>query len=77
MKWTTTIQAIDPITGKLLTWSGPLIEALTWRMAEYYCQNNGLGYCKVNGRLIAEIPCTEEGKADFKGLIDYDIIQLN
>lgn len=54
MKFTTTIIAINPITGELCEWAGPHIEALTWRMAEQYCQKNGLGYCKVDGILIEE-----------------------
>ena len=37
-------------------WGGPNIEAETQKAAEEYCQENGLGYCKVIGELIEEIP---------------------
>ena len=55
MLFTTVIQAIDPTDNELKTWQGPTIEALSWSLAEQYLQENGLGYCKVNGVLHAEV----------------------
>jgi hypothetical protein len=54
-KFTTEIRAIDPNDGELKVWQGPNIEALNWQEAEMYCQNNGLGYCKVVGEFVEEI----------------------
>jgi hypothetical protein len=51
----THIKAICPITKELKTCEGPLIKALSFDDADYYCQNNGLGYCFVIGELIDEI----------------------
>ena len=50
--WTTEILAIDT-NGEIVLYRGPNIEAETWKGAEKYCQENGLGYCKVTGELIA------------------------
>jgi len=54
-KFATSIKAIDPKTRGLVKFSGPIIEAKTWSAAETYCQENGLGYCKVTG-IIEEEP---------------------
>lgn len=54
-KFATTIKAIDPISGQICDFSGPVIEAKTWSEAETYCQENGLGYCKVTA-IIRESP---------------------
>lgn len=51
----TSIQALDPITNKMKFWAGPNIPAPTERLAREYCDNSGLGYCKIEGELIAEI----------------------
>lgn len=56
MWFATTIRALDPITGEMKHWIGPNIEAPSMALAQEYCQNNGLGYCKIEGQLIAEIP---------------------
>lgn len=76
--WCTTITAIDPITTEMKSWCGPNVPGINKADAERYCQKNGLGYCKVDGELIAEIPCIEGSyKPDFKNRIDYDNIQNN
>jgi hypothetical protein len=49
--WTTEIQAIGT-NGEIALYRGPNIEAETMELAEKYCQENGLGYCKVKGELI-------------------------
>ena len=54
-KWTTEIQAIDPFDLELKTWMGPIIESPSLEDAERYCQENGLGYCKIIGEFIEEI----------------------
>ncbi len=66
-KFVTEIRAIDPITNELKTYSGPDIEAISFKLADEYCQLNGLGYCKVVGELIT----------DFTNDIDYHTIQNN
>lgn len=56
-RWCTEIQAIDPnATDKgVILWFGPYVEANTLEEAKKYCQER-LGYCKVVGELIEEIP---------------------
>jgi hypothetical protein len=51
--WTTEIRAIDP-EGKQTLYRGPNIKALTFELAEAYCGEHGLGYCKVTGELIEQ-----------------------
>jgi hypothetical protein len=46
--WSTLIKAIDPSDNCLKTWKGPNVPGSTRQDAEYYCQVNGLGYCKVD-----------------------------
>jgi hypothetical protein len=59
MIWLTEIQAVDPETGVLCKWSGPRVEADTKHEAYNYLQTNGLGYCRVLGKLIVDIDLTE------------------
>lgn len=69
--WTTTITAL--INRELKTFGGPNIEAPTKRLAEEYCQLNGLGYCVISGQLVSEIPTKEDGVTpDWDGKVDYD-----
>jgi hypothetical protein len=76
--FSTSITAINPITGHLTKYCGPNIPAISWKEADYYCQHNGLGYCKVDGELIAEIPCKDGTyEPDFGKTINYDNIQNN
>lgn len=71
--WVTEIRAIDPVDGEMKTWAGPNVPGISWGFAEQYCQDNGLGYCKVIGQLIAEIPCKSNNPWDDLGdRIDYD-----
>lgn len=72
--WTTSIRAIDPKTRELKNWCGPHVPGINAQTAQEYCENNGLGYCKVDGELIAEIPFNTAGT---EGMIDYDNIQNN
>jgi len=50
----TEIKAIDPNDGELKYWSGPHIKAISFSDAQRYCNENGLGYCKVIGLLERE-----------------------
>lgn len=78
--WVTEIIAINPNDSErgLVNWCGPEIKALTHRQAEEYCQNNGLGYCRVIGELIIEIPCKDGTlEPNFEKSIDYEQSQLN
>ncbi len=49
--FTTNIQAISPNDGKLKTYSGPYIFGTTKEEAQKYCEDNGLGYCKIEAEL--------------------------
>jgi hypothetical protein len=46
-RWVTHIEAIDYKDRGLKLWVGPYIEAPTKKLAQEYCDNNGLGYCRV------------------------------
>ena len=54
--YTTLIRATDPLDGELKTWMGPYVPGISFSDAESYCQNNGLGYCKVDAQYLGEIP---------------------
>lgn len=51
----TKITALDPITGEMKNWTGPNIPAYSWDSAEKYLQENGLGYCEIDGIVRAEV----------------------
>ena len=51
MLFTTTIQAVNPHTKELCTFRGPNIESISFDLAQDWCDNNGMGYCKVDGIL--------------------------
>lgn len=71
--WATEIRAISPIDGRLKLYGGPNVPGLTEGMAQQYCEDNGLGYCKVVGELIAEIPCKPGTyEPDFSNQVNYD-----
>lgn len=53
--YTTEIIAIDPLTGELTKYAGQYVPGISFKDAENYCQQNGLGYCKVIGVLISEV----------------------
>lgn len=77
-QWVTEIRAIDPITGELKEYMGPNVLGINLQDAEYFCQNNGLGYCKVTDELIAEIPTKSDGTTpDWDNMTDYEKINNN
>ena len=53
--YTTEILAVNPETNELSKFAGPNVQGLTWQDANKFCQENELGYCRVNGMLISEI----------------------
>ncbi len=53
--WTTIIVARDPADEKLTLWMGPNVPGRTLDEARAYCQEYGLGYCRVDGEYICEI----------------------
>lgn len=63
-KFATTIKAIDPISGQICDFSGPVIEAKTWSAAQKYCDENGLGYCKISGIIEDEPVLSGEDMAE-------------
>lgn len=74
--WATLIIAMDPIDGEYKEFAGPCIPAPTKELAFDYCQKYGLGYCMIEGRIIAEIPM-KDGEPDYDNLIDYELRDLN
>ncbi|KAA5532672.1 hypothetical protein F0919_17990 [Taibaiella lutea] len=76
--YTTVIRAISPIDGELKTFLGPNVPGISISDAQNYCEKNELGYCKVDGKLIAEIPCRPgTHEADWKKMVDYEDPELN
>lgn len=53
MIWLTEIKKPDPLTGELLTFCGPRIEANSWEEAVQKIRK--VKYCRVLGSLVAEI----------------------
>ena len=75
--WLTEISAYDPATGQMKEWGGPNVPGINLVDAKRYCQMNGLGYCKVLGELIEEIPVHKDTwEPDWGNKIDYDNIGL-
>ncbi len=72
-KWSTLIKAIDPHTGDLKLYSGPLITSISKDIAIEWCFQN-CGYLDVSDEVVSIIPCDEnynpiwERKQDFDNL---------
>ncbi len=78
MIYVTEIKAICPHSGDLKTYCGPNVPGISIETAQEYCEMNGLGYCRVIGELIAEIPCKEGTyEPDFNKMVDYENERLN
>ena len=73
----TELRAEDPKSGHLKTWCGPNVPGITIADAQAYCERNGMGYLKVIGELLAEIPWTDDEEADKRNTIDYQTPKLN
>ena len=54
----TSFRAIEQETGELKTYGGPNLPAISWAMAEAWCKRFA-PHLKVEGLLVAEIPCKE------------------
>lgn len=68
----------DNNSDMVVKFAGPNVPGIDEKTAQEYCDNNGLGYCKVVGELIAEIPCKEgTHEPDFSNMMDYQNIQNN
>lgn len=50
--WMTKVTAIDPFSGDVKTYDGPLIPGVTRMDAEQYCEDHGLEYCEIVGVLV-------------------------
>lgn len=66
--------AICSKTGDTKKWCGPNVPGISFATAQEYCEKNGLGYCKVIGKLVAEIPADSKG---LDGMIDHENPTLN
>jgi hypothetical protein len=64
--YTTKIRAISPIDGELKTYVGPNVPGISFQTAQDYCDNNGLGYCRVDGMLISEISFSDNKCIDYE-----------
>lgn len=74
----TLVTAISHKDGELKNYIGPNVPGISFADAQDYCENNGLGYCKVNGLLVAEIPCKDGTlEPDWDKMIDYEKKNLN
>ena len=49
----TEIQALDEY-GNIQKWAGPKIKAGSFEEAKQYCDDNGLGYCRIVGEFLFE-----------------------
>lgn len=75
--YTTIIKAISPKDGELKTYYGPIVEGISKKDAQDYC-NNKLGYCTIVGELVSRIPTKKDShKPDWAARIDYDKLNLN
>jgi len=59
--YTTRITALCSQTGHLVSFSGPLIRAISRADAQRWCNNNGLGYCVVGGVIVSQTEYDAEG----------------
>lgn len=74
--YVTEIKAVDYIDGMLKDYAGPNVYGISFTDAQDYCNNNGLGYCKVVGLLVAEIPF-DNYTPEPSRVVDYEISRLN
>lgn len=71
--WATQILAYCPHSRALFHWQGPHVPGIDKADAERFCQENGLGYCRVVGQVIEEIPCDDKtGKPDFSRRLSFE-----
>ena len=75
-KWATKIIAVDRRDGEIYDWCGPNIEAPSEKLAQEYCDANGMGYCFVVGELLGEGRCIN-GRPVRKGWINHTLEEKN
>lgn len=76
--WCTTIYAKCAVTGEMKKYCGPNIQAFTPGLARAWADNNGLGYCHIDGELESEIPCKAGTyDPDFSKQINFSSYQEN
>lgn len=76
--WYTEIRALDPKDGKIKSYAGDNIKAISSCDARNILDYTGRGYMEVKGELICEIPCKENSfEPDFLNMIDYNKHQNN
>jgi hypothetical protein len=63
-KYITIIRAIDPKTNELCNWMNPNVPGISFATAQSYCNNSGLRYCEVIGKLKMDIPIKKDGSPD-------------
>jgi hypothetical protein len=71
--YSTELKAIDPLTGELLKWVGPIIPAISWSHAEDFCQNNGFGYLTITGQIKSIVGFT----VNDLGIVQTDRIEFH
>ena len=52
MRWSTKIWALSPVEDALKLYSGPIIDAPSRELAQKYCDEHGLGYCRVADEVV-------------------------
>lgn len=62
--YVTEIRAIHPVRGDLTIFAGPHVPGISAADAQQYC-NEYIGYCKVIGELIAEIPFYDDNGVNY------------
>lgn len=53
--WLTEIIAQDPENKKVKKWAGPKVPGINKDDAQNFCNENGLGYCRVVGKFVEEV----------------------
>lgn len=76
--YVTIIEAVCVQDGELKWFAGPHVPGISFEDAQNYCFTHGLGYCKVYGLLVAEIPFKKgSSELDWDNKIDYENQRLN
>lgn len=74
----TEVQAIDPTDGLLKTFEGLRIESINPKMAQKWCNENGLGFLKVVGELVCDISLDEnKGISTYNDLMSFIDVHSN
>lgn len=69
---TYTTRIIAMKDDSLLEFAGPHVQSISFAHAQAWCEENGLGYCTVDGQLLEIIPTKEDGTPDYANAIKYD-----